>query len=58
MTVRDETIKELIVVDITQVIDRPTYASVELSMKELAMKAASIKTIYAPFRRETSMALQ
>ena len=58
MTVQDETIEELTVVDITQVIDRPTHASVELSMKELAMKAASIKTVYAPFHRETSMALQ
>ena len=49
MTVREDTIKKLTAATITQWIGRPTYASVELTRKELAKKAAVINTRYKPF---------
>ena len=53
MTVREDTIKELTSATITQCIGRPTHASVELTRKELAKKAAAIKTRYEPFPEGT-----
>ena len=53
MTVREDTIKELTATEITQWIGRPTHASVELTRKELAKKAANIKTRYEPFPEGT-----
>ena len=51
--VREYTIKELTAMEITQWIGRPTYESVELMQKELAKKAAAIKTRYEPFPEGT-----
>ena len=53
MMVQEDTIKELTAVEITQWIGRPTHASVELTRKELAEKAADIKTRYEPFPEGT-----
>ena len=39
--------------EITQWIGRPTHASIELTWKELAKKAATIKTRYEPFPEGT-----
>ena len=49
MTVREDTIKELTATEITQWTGRPTHVSVDLTQKELAKKAAVIKTRYEPF---------
>ena len=49
MTVREDTIKELIATEKTQWVRRPTHVSVKLTQKELAKKAAAIKTLYEPF---------
>ena len=49
MTFQEDTIKELMTMEITQWIGRPTHASVELTRKELSKKAAVIKTRYEPF---------
>ena len=53
MTVREDTTKELTAMEITQWIGRPTHASVDLMRKELAKKAAAIKTRYEPFPEGT-----
>ena len=53
MTVREDTIKELTATEITQWIGRPTHASVELTRKKLAKKAAAINTRYEPFQEGT-----
>ena len=53
MTVREDTIKELKATEITQWIGRPTHSNVELTLKYLANKAATIKTCYEPFTEET-----
>ena len=53
MTVREDTIKDLAATEITQWIGRPTHASVELTRKELAKKANTIKTRYEPFPEGT-----
>ena len=49
MTVREDTIKELTATKINQLIGQPTDASVKLTQKELAKKAAAIKIKYKPF---------
>ena len=49
MTVREDTIKELMAATITQWIGRPTHASAELTRKEVEKKAVVIKTRYKPF---------
>ena len=51
--VREDTIKELTTVTITQLIGLPTHASVELTRKEIAKKAVAIKTRYEPFPEVT-----
>ena len=53
MTVQEDTIKELTAATITQWIGRSTHASVDLTRKELAKKAAAIKTRYEPFPEGT-----
>ena len=51
--VREDTIKELTATTITQWIVTPTHASIEIKRKELAKKAAAIKTRYEPFPEGT-----
>ena len=53
MTVQEDTIKELTATEITQWIGRPNHMSAELTWKELAKKAAMIKTRYEPFPEGT-----
>ena len=53
MTVREDTIKELMAATITQWIRRPTHASAELTRKEVEKKAVVIKTRYKPFPEGT-----
>ena len=53
MTVREDTIKELMAKEITQWIRRPNHASVELTRKELTKKVPSSKTCYEPFPEGT-----
>ena len=53
MTVEEDTTKEFTDATITQWIRRPTHASVELTSKELAKKAAAIKIRYEPFPEGT-----
>ena len=53
MTVLEDTIKKFTATEITQWIGRPNHASVELTQKELANKAATIKICYDPFTEGT-----
>ena len=53
MAVREETITELTVNDITKWVDWPMHASVETMRKEMTKKAAAIKTGYDAFRLGT-----
>ena len=50
---REDTIKELTSTEITQWIGCPTHVSVKLMRKELAKKAAAIKTRYYPLPERT-----
>ena len=49
MTVREDTINELTATEITQWTRHPTHVSVDLMGKELAKKAAAIKTRYESY---------
>ena len=51
--VREDTIKELTATEITQWVGRPIHASVDITRKKLAKKAAAIKTRYEPFSERT-----
>ena len=53
MTVKEDTIKELTAATITQWTGQPTHARVEIARKEIANKAAAIKTRYEPFPEGT-----
>ena len=53
MTAREDKIKEMTAADITNWVDRLTQAIVETTRKELAKRAAAIKTRYDVFPEGT-----